>query len=69
MCKNSFCKTLYTKVAFLRLGFKGFTAFRNVCKELGSFSNVELWFFWNLDSYNYATYIKVNKVLDQLKAE
>lgn len=67
--KSNTTKSVNTKVEFLNLGFKGYTAFRNVCKDLGKFSNMELFLFWDHNVYSYATYLKINKVLDKLKEE
>lgn len=60
---------LLTKVAFLSLGFKGYTAFRNVCQELGKFKNFELFLFWEYHTYSYVTFLKIHRILDKLKHE
>lgn len=62
-------KAVHTKVKFLNLGFEGYTAFRNVCKDLGKFSNIELFMFWDYNTYSYSTFLKISEVLDKLKEE
>lgn len=60
---------LFTKLEFLSLGFKGYSAFRNICRELGVFTNLELFMFWDFNTYSYSTYLRIQHVLDQLKNE